>query len=310
MSEKLLILSPVYNDWPSYTKLINGIKECFALNPNYQIQFLCVDDCSSTPYDFDSETTPIRKICLNRNEGHQKAIALGIAYAVSKISFDKLVIIDADGEDDPLDIKRLLNHYKDDAVVFAKRKRRTETLVFKLFYRSYKVLFYLLTGKKIAFGNFSLLSRKTARKLTHDRDLFINYSSCILNNKIQFVLVDTNRSTRYFGKSKMNYHGLILHGLGAISIHIERVSTRLLMISSFTGITALICILVVLYIKIFTNNAIPGWATNFISSLILIIFQTIIMSLLLTFIILNRKTQKAAIPFGDYPQYLDKANEI
>jgi len=306
MAEKLLILSPVYNDWQSYTKLIDKIIECFSLTPNYQIEFLCIDDCSDTYQDFHIGAIPLRKICLNRNEGHQKAIALGIAYAVSNIGFDKLVVMDADGEDDPLDIQRLLNQYREDAVVFAKRKRRTETFIFKIFYRAYKVLFYLLTGKKIAFGNFSVLSYKTALKLIHDRDLFINYSSCILNNKIEFVLVDTNRSKRYFGKSKMNYHGLILHGLGAISIHIERVSTRLLMIASFTGITALIGILVVLYIKIFTDNAVPGWATNFISSLILIIFQTIIMSLLLTFIILNRKTQKAVIPFTDYSQYLNR----
>ena len=45
---------------------------------------------------------------LRRNLGHQRAIAVGLAYAEEHDPCDVVVIMDGDGEDDPKDVPRLL----------------------------------------------------------------------------------------------------------------------------------------------------------------------------------------------------------
>lgn len=270
------------------------------------MEIVCVNDGSTESYSENLEIqNKVKIINLIRNVGHQKAIAIGISYVVCEMPFDLLAVMDSDGEDDPDVLQKLISSAENDNVVFAKRVKRKENTLFKVFYRMYKLLFYVLTGKKISFGNFSVLSYPVAYKLANDSDLWINYSSCIINNKIKTTLIDSIRAKRYYGKSKMNFQSLLLHGLGAISIHIEKVTARLLILVCTIAAFSVIGLFIVLYIKMFTNNAVPGWATNFITALILIIFQTIMMGLLLTFIVLNRKTQKASIPKLDYINYIE-----
>ncbi len=68
----------------------------------------------------------------------------------------------SDGEDRPQDLIRILDFHEEgqDDLVVVRRGKRTERLLFKIGYVCYKVLFWLLTGKKIGFGNFCLNSKK------------------------------------------------------------------------------------------------------------------------------------------------------
>lgn len=305
--KKLLILCPLYNDWKSYIHLLKNIETVFAENNEYSIRFLCVDDASeenSRGNFFNNQISNVSLLNVNRNVGHQKAIAIGLSYAHNNLDYDYLTIMDSDGEDNPNDLLRMLDHVGDNCIVFAKRIKREERFIFKVFYRLFKYFFFILTGKRISFGNYSILGSQAINKIVNDCDLWVNYSSCTLNHKITRILVNTNRSKRYFGQSKMNFQSLILHGLGAFSIHIEKIAARLLIFTIFMGVLASFGIAFTVYVKIFTDTAIPGWATSFISSLAIILFQSITMCLLLTFIILNRKTQRVSIPRIDYINYI------
>ncbi len=82
---------------------------------------------------------------LARNLGHQKAIALGIAYINADVRSDFIIVMDADGEDRPEDIAKLLqesNKYTGH-VIFARRTGRSEGVIFRAFYFFYKVFFSL-----------------------------------------------------------------------------------------------------------------------------------------------------------------------
>ena len=66
---------------------------------------------------------------LRRNLGHQRAIAVGMAYVEANRPCRAVVLMDSDGEDDPRDIPRLLAqcHQEGDAkIIFAERTKRVE----------------------------------------------------------------------------------------------------------------------------------------------------------------------------------------
>ena len=70
----------------------------------------------------------------------------------------------------------------------------------------------------------------------------------------------------------MNFTNLVLHGLSSISVYFDTLSVRILKLSLFGVLVCFLSVLSILYIKLFTESSIPGWASN----LILIIFSIIL----------------------------------
>src|SRR5215211_7064541 len=108
MSEKVVILIPVLNDQDSLTKLV---EELSITIKEYTAQFtlLIVDDGSVNGIQAPASnviSSQVLRLC--RNIGHQKAIAVGMAYIREHLQFDKVVIMDGDGEDRPEDVLALL----------------------------------------------------------------------------------------------------------------------------------------------------------------------------------------------------------
>ena len=111
MPENFVIIIPQYNDWEALNLLITKINT--DLNPSVlkNASILVVDDCSAK--DRTEPFVPfggklIQVLRLYRNLGHQKAIAIGLSYVAEHIPCDKVIVMDADGEDAPSDINKLV----------------------------------------------------------------------------------------------------------------------------------------------------------------------------------------------------------
>jgi polyisoprenyl-phosphate glycosyltransferase len=110
-------------------------------------------------------------------------------------------------------------------------------------YRCYRLLFFLLTGTAIRFGNFSHIPGCQLDKLVYYPDLWNSFSGCIRKSGLPLVGIPSHRATRYIGPSKMNTMALILHGLSAISVLKEKVLVRLLIATAlFGGLGALVAL--------------------------------------------------------------------
>lgn len=83
---------------------------------------------------------------LHFNVGHQLAIYKGLLY-VYDLKYDNILVMDSDGENDPRAILDILDHSECD-IVQVIRGKRSESFSFKLCYSIYKLLFYILIGKK------------------------------------------------------------------------------------------------------------------------------------------------------------------
>lgn len=276
----IICLTPVYDDWDSFSILANNIeKEFNGLKNQYTIEIVAIDDCSVQEFNINdfSVTIPIEIVTLKKNIGHQRAIATGLQYVYDvKKPFDYLVVLDSDGEDLPEDIIKLVKKCQEapgSKIIFAERKRRKESIFFKTGYFFYKHFFHWLTGHKISFGNFSCIPQKVLKKIVVQDNLWNHYSGCIIQSKIPYNKILLDRGSRYRGKSKMNFTSLILHGLSSISVYFDSLSVRILKLSVFSIIFCFFAVLFILYKKLFTDTAIPGWASNLIGIILSIILQ-------------------------------------
>lgn len=289
-SDLVLCLTPVYNDWESLHVLADEIRTAFSQSANKKFKILAIDDGSTEQNNHLFDKKEVEIISLKKNVGHQRAIAIGIQYVndkylnnqpTEKNATGHLVVLDSDGEDSPSDILSMVDA-AEGRVVFAQRTKRSESTSFKLGYWFYKKTFKLLTGKSISFGNFSAIPFSLLKPIALNTDIWNHFSGSIIKSRIPYVTYPTVRGKRYEGKSKMNTTNLIVHGLSAVSIYFDVLCIRLLRFSLIALTFCSIGVGYIFYQKIFTENAIPGWA----SSLVLIIFSIIIQLFSVTFVVL------------------------
>lgn len=297
-----MILLPVYNDWDALQRLLAGLQ---AELPQWKRDclLLIVDDGSAeAPPVAAFEPWQTRIIHLTHNIGHQKAIAIGLSYAHHQLPFEKLLIMDSDGEDRPEDAAALLSGNHTPVVV--NRKSRQEGLRFRFFYALYKLLFLVLTGKRIGFGNFMLLGPRDVRRLVHDSGIWNHLAGTVLRSGMPIRTITAHRGKRYEGRSRMNFHALLLHGLGAIGVFIELIASRLLILSLVLILASLAAIGVIVCIKLFTARAIPGWATTAVSAMLIVLLQGFLLSLFTIFLYLSFQGQRKFIPAHHYMDYV------
>lgn len=312
----LCILVPVYNDWDSAIKLLEALN-AVATEHKLLLQIKLVDDGSTIMHPgWDtselSHIGSLEKISLARNLGHQRAIAVGLSVLNSQDIEIPVVVMDCDGEDKPTDILRLLAQHDQhpDQIIFAQRAKRSESGLFRILYLFFKSVFWLLTGKKINFGNYCIIPAKLLQSVTYLQEIWNHFAAGIMHSTIQWITIPTTRGKRYAGESKMNLVGLVLHGLSAISVHIEIVYVRLLFFSFGLMLLDVLAFLVLVYIRFGTLLAIPGWATNVAIGLTMAMIQAILFLALLSFVVLSYRSSRMFIPAINYTDYLLKIEQI
>lgn len=235
---RLVVVAPVYDDAVAAARLLENLEGAFA-GTEVSLRVLLIDDGSPTP--LAGQLPPGARadvLRLRRNVGHQRAIALAAAYVHDHVPCDAMVVMDADGEDRPADAATLLARCRESSwqkIVFAERTRRSESVLFQVFYRFYQLLHWLLTGVRVRVGNFSVVPASRLGALVTLPALWNHYAAAVFQARLPRELVPTARGTRYSGGSKMNFVSLVVHGLQAISVFVEVVAVRLLFLVCFVS---------------------------------------------------------------------------
>jgi polyisoprenyl-phosphate glycosyltransferase len=267
--EKIAILLPCYNESSLIKKieilLLNNIKDLPFL---FEIVFIndgSTDETSNIISTFNTDLSNVNITLLNLdyNCGHQKAILAGLQY-VQNIDFQNILVMDADGEDDPEAIHEILKYRNYDYVQVIRGKRK-EILWFRIMYYIYKKLFKILIGKKINFGNYSLINKKLVNAAVDNT--FLHYAAFLNNQKCLKKTIIWDRAKRLDGKSKMSFISLFYHAINSMIENSEQLLFFFIKISFFIlfGIIILVC--VVLYKKFISFEAVTGWSSSLISTL-------------------------------------------
>ena len=221
-------LIPVYNDWNSLNILLNKIdNEISDFDDNFNI--IILDDNSSTKNSIDKKKFKkidlIKIIHLNKNLGSQRALAIGLKHIYNNEKKSNIILMDADGEDDPKILKDIINlsNKFPNKIITVNRTKRNESIIFRLLYEIHYFFTLLITGQKIRFGNYSLLRSEKLEKLFLNGDLWGAYPSAIKNNFDNIEPFYYERKKRYVDNTKMNFKNLIAHSLRVISIFKSKV---------------------------------------------------------------------------------------
>tara|TARA_Y100000590_G_scaffold448056_1_gene584166 strand:- start:1242 stop:2192 length:951 start_codon:yes stop_codon:yes gene_type:complete len=284
----LNILIPTYNDEKSISKLLSEINIEGENIENFKINIIIIDDGSIQNLQNNQflglNNISIFYLKLNKNYGHQMAIYVGLLYC-NQNNKENLIIMDGDGEDKPSDIKKILNesYNHPDKTIVARRLKRRDSILFKIMYFFYKILFFILTGKKINFGNFCFICKNHLKILLSHASLKQHLASTILKSQIPIKRISLDKGKRYFGKPKMNLENLIFLGLNAITVFSSQVIIRVIIISIIFFLILSIFFILVFYMRFFSDFLIPGQATYALGFLITINLIILVNSLLLSF---------------------------
>lgn len=308
-ASRLAICVPVYNDWVSASLLLSRL-ETVAASLQLPTDVIFVDDGSSEPIAPLSAALPglnkVSIVRLRRNLGHQRAIAIGLAYLYADDTHDFVVVMDGDGEDDPSYLQALVDEARrtPQRAVFARRSRRSEGWFFRLGYVSYRLIHRVLVGRDILVGNYSVISRDVLARLVAVSELWNHYAAAVFHSRIPTALVPVPRATRLAGRTKMNLASLVTHGLSAISVYGDLVGVRVLLALAVSTASIVLLIVAVVAVRVLTDLAIPGWATTTVGLLVLLLVNLISVSLSTVLFTLRARMDSGFIPIRDYSYFV------
>ena len=220
---KIQILIPVYNDWPSVFKLLENINsEVSTLDGEFSV--IIVNDASteSRPEllaNLDSLKS-IKVINMKENRGHARCNAAGLKHINEKEDFDYTIPMDGDGEDRPEELCLLIEKIKNypDAVITANRVKRSEGFLFKFCYLVHKFLTLVFTGQTIKYGNYTCLPKFIVNEMINEPATWSSFSGSLAKLVKDKNSIPSERGTRYFGPSKMSLINLLKHSLSIIAV--------------------------------------------------------------------------------------------
>ena len=229
--KKFIILIPLFNDWRSASKLLNEI-DLQTISWDVEVSVIIVNDASTEERSgLESNYKKIKSVKIlnmKKNKVHQRCIAAGLKYICEKEDFDRVIIMDADGEDRPEEVNDFFKKAQENPsmTITGNRYKRSEGFVFKVLYEAHKLLTLIFTGKLIKFGNFSCLPKNHVQQLVQKPYLWNSYSSSVVRTIDERTFIPSTRGTRYVLPSKMNFFALIFHSLSIISVFRNAVIIR------------------------------------------------------------------------------------
>ncbi len=221
--KKIKILIPIYNDWQSVFKLLENINSEVS-NLEYEFSVIIVNDTStedkpklSTSLD---NLNSIKIINMKENRGHARCIAVGLKHIIEKEEFDYVIPMDGDGEDRPEEIKQLVDNlnYNSDKPIVGERIKRSEGIFFKFCYFVHKIITSTFTGHSIKYGNYTCLPKSTIEKMINEKATWSSFSGALAKVAKDRATIPSERGTRYFGPSKMNFKNLLIHSISIVGV--------------------------------------------------------------------------------------------
>jgi len=307
MSKTIAIVMPVLDDWDTFAALVTEISDRFARS-GLKFHICAVDDGSVERFEAASIELPlgscvlsIEIIRLAANFGHQRAIAVGLCAVAEAGLGEAVLVMDSDGQDRPADIGALLaaGTRQPQHIVVAARARRAEPGAFRLWYWLYRLLFRVLTGRAINFGNYCLIPIPAVRRLVHMPELWNNLAAAVMRSRVPYMTVPTVRGIRCCGCSKMNLPGLIVHGLSAMSVYSDVILVRVLLATGGIAALAALGVVAVAVTRLTTNLAVPGWATTAFGDLLIILLQTVVVAVAASLTMLAGRSSRLIVPIVD-----------
>jgi dolichol-phosphate mannosyltransferase len=268
--ELLSVVAPVYNEEALVDEFYARV--CTALD-DLRFELVLVDDGSTdaTPRLLErlADHDPrVRVVYLSRNFGHQTALTAGLDHAGG----DAVVMLDADLQDPPELILKMLDHWQAGCdVVYAVREQREGESRFKLstarwFYKLFDRLAQVELQNNS--GDYRLLDRRALNALLsmRERNRFLRGMTVWVG--YTQAAVPYHRDPRYAGETKYTFTKMLRFSLDAISSFSHRPLQLATLLGFLISTLAFIAIPVVVVLRL-VGSYLPGFSALTIVVLLL-----------------------------------------
>ncbi len=272
------IVAPVFNEVGNIRPFYREVKR--ALDTTGETwELLLINDGSSDGslelmLELARADQRLRVISFARNFGHQIAVTAGVDYAVGRA----IILIDADLQDPPAVIPRLIDKWKEGFdVVYAVRAERRGESIWK---RASAKLFYRLIRRiadiniPLDTGDFRLMDERVAQVLRQMREhrRFIRGMTSWVGFKQTGV--EYAREERVWGETKYPLRKMIAFGLDAVTSFSFFPLQIMIYLSLLLGVASLLVGVVITFLRLTQGEEFfGGQATTIVLLLLLSSFQ-------------------------------------
>jgi len=265
LSIRYSVVIPVYNEEPVIEESYKRLKAVMEqTKESYELIFVNDGSCDGTEQMIsalcDLDKT-VKLISFSRNFGHQTAITAGMEAS----SGQAVVVIDADLQDPPEVILEMIEKWKEgfDVVYGQRIRRKGETffkkLTAKFFYRTLKSL----TDVEIPVdtGDFRLIDRKVCDVLSSLTEKNRYVRGLVSWVGFRQTAVSFERQERFAGETKYPFKKMVkfaVDGITTFSYKPLKIATYL---GFFLSFLSFLYLLVVIWLKLFTDWTVSGWAS-------------------------------------------------
>jgi len=265
------IVVPCYNEEPVLPELarrlgeiLDGLEAEGRIAPGSHATF--VDDGSR------DRTWPIiaslhardprwRGVKLSRNRGHQNALMAGLGTAGG----DAVVTVDADLQDDPEAIGRMVDAYREGAeIVFGVRSARRADTAFKRhsargFYRLLESL-----GVEVVHdhADYRLMSRRAVDALHHYPESNLFLRALIPQLGYRTAVVTYERAERFAGDSKYPLRKMLGFAFEGITSFSTRPLRLIMLLGCAVSVLSFLLGLWAILAETVFHVTVPGWAST------------------------------------------------
>lgn len=268
---KLAIVVPCYNEQEVLPETIRRLLgsldrmvERQKVSPEscvYLVDDGSHDDTWKLIEAFADKHSRVVGIKLSRNVGHQNALLAGLLSADG----DALVSIDADLQDDPNIIEKMLDEFRcGKEVVYGARKRRDTDGTFKRVSARgfYKILRRMGVDLVEDHADFRLLGRRAIGALKDFREVNLFLRGVVPLLGYESAVVYYDRAERFAGASKYPLRrmlALAIDGVTSFSVVPLRIIT---VVGLMVFLLSTAMAFWVLIAALFFENLVPGWAST------------------------------------------------
>lgn len=266
----LAIVVPCYNEEESLPKTIsvlNGLldklikaNKISANSKNYFVDDGSRDNTWNILQETALHDAKVIAIKLSRNKGHQNALYAGLCTTTEDIT----VSIDADLQDDPANIEKMVDEYLNGSeVVYGVRSARKTDTFFKRFTAEGYYHTMRTMGVDLVFNHadFRLLSRRALDALKEYKESNLFLRGIVREVGFKSSVVEYERQARELGESKYPLKKMLSFAWKGITAFSAVPLRMITVLGLFSGFASFALILWVLGIRFFSDHAVPGWAS-------------------------------------------------
>lgn len=265
---QISIVVPTYKGAESLKELHQRIEKTFDLM-DFQFELLIVNDHS--PHNdwqivcqIAATDKRVKGINLSRNFGQHNAITAGLELAKG----EWIVVMDCDLQDQPEEIKRLLEKALEGYdVVLAQRARRKDTWLKRSFSRVfYAVLGYLTDTKQDAsVGNFGIYNKKVIKAILSMHDSTRYLPTMVKWVGFRSIGLQVEHSERLYGTTSYNFKRLVLLALDVILAFSYKPLKLVIKLGLGISFSAIAFAIYTIYRFINNEINVPGWSSIMVS---------------------------------------------